>query len=419
MANTIHLTDCSEIRQALLAKPPWIIQVTTVLLIALTVTAVAWATWTQADIVVRAQGRVRPVDAVTSVYTPSGVDFEGRVTKVLFSEGSHVTAGQTLLQLDTSRIEIQIAEVQARLAAAQQEIATLDKRIQLLGSQRAAALAKSDIELTEEEQRLEQASQVRQSKIRHAKVELQRAQGDYERNRTLSVSNVVSQQELAAAQAELAQAQRDLENALQSVDDGHLNVLRSERDAINMDFIVRVAELEHQQVIKQGEIAVAERLREKLELQCERQRLISPIDGVIVSRTIHAGDVLESGSTAIEIAPHDSILFEANVPSEQVGGLRLGMDVRLKLDAFDYQLYGTLPGRISFIAPDSHVPTADGLSPTALYKVQVELLETAVGKSERRAEIKLGMGATAEIVTERLTLLRILLQRIRGSVSLG
>jgi hypothetical protein len=92
------------------------------------------------------------------------------------------------------------------------------------------------------------------------------------------------------------------------------------------------------------------------------------------------------------------------------------MPARVKLDAFDYQKYGTACGTVVFIAPDSSVPEGQR---AASYLVRVELAGDEVGRGEHRGVVKLGMQGTAEVVTGRESLLSLLARRIRQSISLG
>jgi len=74
---------------------------------------------------------------------------------------------------------------------------------------------------------------------------------------------------------------------------------------------------------------------------------------VVTTGEVKPGDVLERGKAVFEIAAQQGFRFEGTVPSEEVGHLRVGMPVRIKLDAYDFQRYGVLTGTVSFIAPDS------------------------------------------------------------------
>ncbi len=92
------------------------------------------------------------------------------------------------------------------------------------------------------------------------------------------------------------------------------------------------------------------------------------------------------------------------------------MPVRIKLDAYDYQKYGTLDGTVSFISPDSGMREGQR---TAIYLVRIDLEGDEVGRGDLRGRVKLGMAGQAEIVTDQESLLALLLKKIRQTISLG
>src|SRR4051794_29493957 len=76
---------------------------------------------------------------------------------------------------------------------------------------------------------------------------------------------------------------------------------------------------------------------------------------LVMRGEVKVGDLLERGKPIVEIAEQKGFCFEAAIPSAEIGHLRLGMPVRIKLDAYDYQRYGTVAGTVVSIAPDSGV----------------------------------------------------------------
>jgi multidrug efflux pump subunit AcrA (membrane-fusion protein) len=184
-------------------------------------------------------------------------------------------------------------------------------------------------------------------------------------------------------------------------------------------------------VAKEGEAAALRRDLRQLELQRAESVLRSPIDGVVVAGQIHPGDVLEPGKPVMEIAPRDGYRFEAAIVSEDVGHVQVGMPVRIKFDAYDYQKYGVMTGIVTYLSPDSRLPREDegrvaAGAPTlasrkspAMYQVRIQMQGDAVGRRELRGEVKLGLGGAAEIVTDRESLLMIFFRRIRQTISLG
>jgi hemolysin D len=121
----------------------------------------------------------------------------------------------------------------------------------------------------------------------------------------------------------------------------------------------------------------------------------------------------------VEIAPRDEVHFAASVPGEEIGELAVGMPVKIKLDAFDYQRYGTLDGEVWFISPDSRPsPGAEPAGPLE-YQVRIRLSRKEVGRGGVRGEVKLGMAGAAEIITDRQSLLAVFLRKIRRTISLA
>ena len=91
------------------------------------------------------------------------------------------------------------------------------------------------------------------------------------------------------------------------------------------------------------------------------------------------------------------------------------MKAKIKVEAFDFQKFGTLEGTIEFIAPDS-MPIEG--HPGAYYLVRVSVDGESLGRGELTGPIKLGMEGQAEIVTGDETVLALVFKKIRQSVSL-
>jgi adhesin transport system membrane fusion protein len=153
-----------------------------------------------------------------------------------------------------------------------------------------------------------------------------------------------------------------------------------------------------------------------LELERKQATIRSPIDGIVTAGDLKVGDVLEPGKPVAEVAEQEGFRFEAAIPSEEVGHLRPGMPARIKLDAYDYQRYGTLEGTVCFLSPDSGVPQGQQ---TAVYVVKIAVSRAELGRGAYRGRVKLGMAGQAEIVTGRESLLSLLAKRIRQTISLG
>jgi hemolysin D len=425
----VDLADCSEFRQTVAARPPRIVHGAVILLVGLLAAAIIWAAIVKANLVVRAAGRVRPVDIPTRVFAPAGADMAGRVVEAPFDEGDLVRAGDVLVRLDTAQVDNRVAKLERTLAAAEEELGKLAGLETLLVEQLAAAKKKATAELTQAEAALVRAKDQRSSAMRSAEAGVQAARDLVQRKQQLRASGAVTGEEFVKAETALREAEEKLVAAALSVDQGPVQVAREALELIERDFAVRRAEAEARRAAKEGDAAAVRRDMRQLELQRAESVLRSPIDGVVVSGQIDVGDVLEAGKPVMEIAPRNSYRFEAAIGSEDVGNVQVGMPVRIKFDAYDYQKYGVMTGTVAYMSPDSRLPREDNGQPaaeapvshksSAVFVVRVEMDADVVGQGELRGAVKLGLGGTAEIVTDRESLLRIFFRKIRQTISLG
>ena len=417
----VDLGDCTEFRQTILARPPRIVHGTVVLLTALLATALLWAGWTKADLVVRAGGRVRPVTTPKKVINPArgevlSASVGGRVIEVTFREGDEVRKGDVLIRLDTERLENEIARRQRTIQSAEEELAQSTQLADLLASQFKADQAKVEAELAQAVEEVGRAKERRASGVRLAQAELETAQVEEARLRRLLANQAVSQAEYEQATAKLTRAKENLEQVCLAVDEGRVEILRKTLTAGKDSYAVKCAELVMKRQVKQGELEAARLELANLDLELRQAELRAPLDGVVTAGDIKVGDLLASGKPVVEIAEQKGYLFEVMVPSDEVGRLQVGLPARIKLDAFDYQRYGVLEGTVCFISPDSGV--ADGQRAPA-YLVRIEMAREEVGRGNLQGRVKLGMAGQAEIVTGEEGLLSLLLKKIRQSISLG
>jgi HlyD family secretion protein len=197
---------------------------------------------------------------------------------------------------------------------------------------------------------------------------------------------------------------------------GKVEVLRRALTLAEKDYAVRRQELETKRGIKHGEVEALRIELANLELDRRQAVIRAPLDGMITVGDVKVGDLLERGKPVVEVAAQHGFRFEASVPSEEVGHLRVGMPARIKLDAYDYQRYGTVAGTVVFLSPDSGIGEGQR---TATYLVKIELAGDELGRGERRGQVKLGMTGQADIVTGQESLLVLLIKKIGQSISLG
>jgi multidrug resistance efflux pump len=247
-------------------------------------------------------------------------------------------------------------------------------------------------------------------------VEAEGAQDEEDRLRRLATARAAAPADLVKAATRLREAKEKLARARLPVDEGRVRVARAALGLLEQDYAVKREEVEQKRRVKQAEVETAGVELGNRELERKQAEIRAPMDGVVTKGDVKVGDVLEPGKAVVEVAEQKGFLFEASVPSEEVGHLRVGMPARVKLDAYDYQRYGTLGGTVCFLAPDSTVPEG---ARAAVYLVRIAVEGDRVGRGEFQGPVKLGMSGQVDVVTGQQSLLALLVKRIRQTISLG
>lgn len=348
---TYELADCAEYRQTLLAQPPRLVRATVVLLVALIVASVAWAGWTEADLVVRAHGRLRPM--IRSEQLPETAAEEsnvsplraGHVVEVHVHEGDQVRQGDLLVHLDTERLDHEIDQQQQTIRFGEEELQRMDQTEAVLRQRFQVAQAKAAAELSQAEAELARARQRRSSEIRLAEVTLQTAEDKTRRFQDLARKQAVAESEVVLAEARVRKAVIELQQAKLPVDEERLVVLRQALQLVDSEHAVECAELDARRQAKNSELEAARLELASLESERRQSELRAPSDGTVTSVEVTVGDVVDAGQLVVSMAEQRGFRIDVAVTSEHVGQLRAGLPVRVKLDAWDYRKYGSVTGR--------------------------------------------------------------------------
>jgi multidrug resistance efflux pump len=218
----------------------------------------------------------------------------GRVTEIYVHEDDEVTAGTTLLKLDTRQAELLVRQARANLDAARAQLARAEKRIDQQKVREAEQLAVID------------ATQHRQ----------QAARWLLARKRELA-SLATSDKEIAATEEQCA----ELEAAVRGAE-AKLKELRLNDPVLD----IRSAEA--------GVAAKQARLEQAL-LNLDECQLKAPVDGKVLRLLISRGELLGPQTTrpAVVFCPNTPRIVRAEVEQEFAGGLMAGDEVLIRDDS--------------------------------------------------------------------------------------
>ncbi|MGA1985347.1 MAG: efflux RND transporter periplasmic adaptor subunit [Candidatus Sulfotelmatobacter sp.] len=280
-----------------------------------------------------ATGKVTPITKVEVKSKASGI-----VKKLLVDYGDHVKKGQLLAQLDKLEIEAQVAQSQAALEAAQANLKS----------------SQADFE---------------RAKVDAEGPDVPVFKRAYDRATGMAKDGVVS----ASA---LDDAEKNYEMALnkQNVSKAQVTVLKA-----------KIAQAAAQVAQDQANL-------KQLDEQLSYTDIISPIDGIVLSRDVEMGDAVSSilvlGSSAtlvMTLGDTSEVYVKGKVDESDIGKVYLGQRARIKVESFKDK---TFDGKVTKI------------SPMGVEKDNVTTFEVRVSIQNPGGELKAEMTANAEIILE-------------------
>lgn len=417
------LRDCARLTRMIPPRPAVAITGTAVLLASLVAAAVAWAAITEVDLVVRAPARVRARSAPQLSFTASSGEqvaaaTPGRVDRVVVVQGQTVQRGDPLAILDSTQLSNDRARLAAAAASARDARDAAQRMQSLAEAQFAAAQAARDAELAQVSRDESRSWQRTSADVAGARSALDAARRERERVAALVGDGAASRSQLDQATQRVREAESHLASVQVGASTGRAEVLRRQIELARRDHEVHQEELAQRVSAQTAELAAAERTLANLDVELGKATLRAGLDGVVGSVGVRPGDVVQPGQVAFAISPSDGVRVDAAIAAADVGHIRTGMRVRIRLDAFDWQRYGTLAGTITQIGSDTESLAAGG-GHVPIYVVRIELDADTIGRGDLRGRLKLGMTGTVDVVTERRHLLPVLVGRLRQALSLG
>jgi hemolysin D len=393
---------------------------------ALIVIALVWAVLGRVEIVAVAPGKIIPSGQV-KVIQPANI---GRVKAIHVADGDTVEAGQPMIELDPTLAEADRERLQSDWTAGTLELARWRAFATWLETGKAAdlrteatqALAELKLPISESSIELQrallmQAIAEQRSRVASIDQSLARRRADAastaqvleklrktlplvtqraESVRKLSESSLVARNSYLEMEQERIEAEQDLaaqESALVStnatiaelIEQRQLTLAEARRTALEKveELGARVAG-QRQELIKARDIA-------------SNQVLVSPVDGIVQQLKVHTiGGIVQPAEPLLVVVPKDQILeVEARVLNKDIGFVRSGQRVTIKVESFPFTRYGVIDGEVSSVSRDSIADEKLGL----YYVARVRVAKSTIKVDGVDVMLSPGMAVTAEVKT--------------------
>jgi len=376
--NENHIAKAVLLEEA--APPKYWAQ--TVKLIACTICIfVIWASIAKLDVVATATGQVMPIQAVKIIQHVDG----GRIASIDVLDGQEVKKGQVLMRLNDVEAS---AEYQSLSAKYWMLFVRVERLRALLGSRKAnfSHVPAQFSDLVNEQE----------FTLRTAKEQISQLESEISLLSEISLIRSELAQEKLATRVQALDAKRNLTQAQSEL----LRYRKANMDDLNLST---------------SDLAQTEEQMNKLRDRLERMEVVSPIDGVVQDLKFRTqGGVVAPGAILMNVVPLDGKMHaEVRVQPIDIGFVKVGEEVRLKITTFDFMRYGTISGKVIMVSANNSVDEKQN----SYFKVIVSLPQNYVG--DKGHAITPGMMVQADIITDRQSVLRYLLRPIYVALSQG
>lgn len=155
----------------------------------------------------------------------------------------------------------------------------------------------------------------------------------------------------------------------------------------------------------------------------ERTELRAPSDGLVRKILLTTpGAKVRPGEVVMELLPTDSVLVvEVKLKPVDIAFIRIGLPASIKLDAYDYSIYGILRGEVSYVSPDALTEDTRA-GEQVYYRVHIRIDSGALAERNREStkklvEIQPGMTASVDIKTGSQTVFAYLTKPVTKTFS--
>ncbi len=413
-----YLPDADEIERS---PVPRFAQVTMHVLLLAFVSFALWASLSEVDMVVIAQGRlVNPLPNVVVQPLETSI-----IQSVNVRAGQVVKKGDTLATLDATFIQADETQLQVRLSSLETQIQGLERELAGNAGQGKPVVNADDqlqASLLSERKANYSAQQAKMSetaaKLRAA---LATNRNDQQRvaSRLRSLKEIESMQEKMVAQKygaplqllEAQQRSKEVERDLELVASRELE-LKRELGAFEAEKMVfergwRQKTMEDLLSLSRERDALNEQLQ-KADKRHQLVTLLAPVDAVVLDiAKLSPGSIVKEAETFFTLVPLNVTLeAEINIDSVDVGYIKLNHPVHLKLDAFPYQKHGTIDAHVRTISEDAFRREASAKSGAeAYYQSRLTLVEMKLKNMTESARLLPGMTVSAEIVVGKRSII--------------
>ena len=364
-------------------------RITAKIMMALVAFLLLWSIFGRMDIVVNATGEIIPSERTKTI-----ASVEVASVKALYvEEGQAVKKGEVLVELDASAADAEHDKAMSSVIEATLQIVRSKAMIEAVDCRKPPKLPPiAGVPL----EKLQEAQGHLDGQYRDFMAKLQRLEGSiarYSQALPLATQRALDYKDLARnhdvsmhAYLEKEQARVDLEGQLVEAKNQQTALLAETRRTA-YDALAEADKI----------VGAARQDALRTEEHSKLLKLTSPVDGTVQQLTVHTlGGVVPAAQPLMLIVPEENqIEVEAMLENKDVGFVEESQIAAVKIDAFEYTKYGTIPGRVVHVSRDAIKDEKRGL----LYSVIIALDKSSISVKGQEMPLSAGMSVKVDIKT--------------------
>ncbi|MDD2399953.1 MAG: HlyD family efflux transporter periplasmic adaptor subunit [Sulfurovum sp.] len=352
-----------------------------------------WASYAHLDQISHAQGQV--IAAAKTQEIQSAID--GVIEQIDVREGDHVKKGDILVVLEKSQAFAAYEDRKAKVAALQAALVRLQAEVYDKPLIFPSSLQEYPEFVENQTALFHRRQQALNDDLSALNESLKLAKEELNLNLPLLKSGDIGATEIIKLKRQIA----ELKGKISNTRNKYFQDSQTEMTKAEEDLSTRGQELTDKLII------------------LERTTISSPMNAIVKNIIFTTqGAKVRPGDVILELVPFgDELIIEAKLRPADISFVKPGQNAAIKLDAYDYSIYGIFHGKVKYISPDTLIektPKGDEY----YFRVLIVLDQTQlIAKNGKKIDMSPGMTAQVDIVTGNKSVLAYLSKPITKTFS--
>lgn len=367
-------------------NPLWMILGTLSLVI---IPFLIWASYARIDQISHARGQVIAIAKTQQIQAA----IDGVIEEIYVHEGDKIKRGQDLVLLERSQAEAAYDDSEAKVAALKATLARLEAEVYGKPLLFDESLKKEYPDFFENQSALfQRRQQALNDEIKALQESLTLAKEELNLNLPLLKRGDIGATEIIRLKRQIA----DLKGKITNTRNKYFQESQTDMTKAEEELSTKEQELTDKKIT------------------LERTHITSPMNAIVNNIIITTrGARVRPGDVIMELVPFgDELIIEAKMSPSDISFVKPGQLAAVKLDAYDYSIYGMFHGKVKYISPDTLMERSSE-GEKYYFRVLISMGETELtAKNGKKIELTPGMTAQVNIVTGNRSVLTYLTKPI-------